>query len=44
MAMHTITVVTEQWFRHEGHGLAETMRDVMHHVLQDLQRIRAFHQ
>ena len=42
--MHAVTVVAHQRLRHEGRGFAVGVRNVVHHVFQDLHFVGLAHQ
>ena len=42
--VHAVAVVADQGFRHESRGLAEVVRDIHDHVLEDLVHVGTTHQ
>ncbi|GBE30234.1 hypothetical protein BMS3Bbin04_01266 [bacterium BMS3Bbin04] len=44
IGVHAGTIITKQWFRHEGRGHIVLVGSVFHHVLVELQIIRHPHQ
>ena len=44
MHVHAVTVIPDQWLRHEGRGFSVSVGNIVHSVLHDLHFIRLANQ